>query len=117
MTIGMLIESLAGKAGSLTGQIVDATPFQSSDAAAGSADGSADGGVGVHTNPTEEFGRELEAAGFASDGSEMMINGISGEPFPVDIYIGVVYYQRLRHMVSDKFQVCCRVWVVSGFLV
>lgn len=34
-----------------------------------------------------------------------MISGLTGEPFPVDIYIGVVYYQRLRHMVSDKFQV------------
>lgn len=34
-----------------------------------------------------------------------MISGVTGEPFPVDIYIGVVYYQRLRHMVSDKFQV------------
>jgi DNA-directed RNA polymerase I subunit RPA2 len=37
-----------------------------------------------------------------------MISGVTGEPFPVDIYIGVVYYQRLRHMVSDKFQVRLR---------
>jgi DNA-directed RNA polymerase I subunit RPA2 len=43
-------------------------------------------------------------AGFAKNGGEVMISGVTGEPFPVDIYIGVVYYQRLRHMVSDKFQ-------------
>jgi DNA-directed RNA polymerase I subunit RPA2 len=34
-----------------------------------------------------------------------MYSGITGEEFSADIYIGVVYYQRLRHMVLDKFQV------------
>ena len=29
---------------------------------------------------------------------------MTGEEFSADIYIGPVYYQRLRHMVSDKFQ-------------
>ena len=47
-----------------------------------------------------------------------MISGVTGEPFPVDVYIGVVYYQRLRHMVSDKFQVGvggpARGWAGSG---
>jgi DNA-directed RNA polymerase beta subunit len=34
-----------------------------------------------------------------------MISGLTGEEMPCDIYLGIVYYQRLRHMVSDKFQV------------
>ena len=34
-----------------------------------------------------------------------MYSGITGEEFAADIYIGVVFYQRLRHMVLDKFQV------------
>ena len=38
---------------------------------------------------------------------ETMISGYTGEAFRTDIFIGPVYYQRLRHMVSDKFQVCC----------
>ena len=57
------------------------------------------------TEPVREFGDALEQAGFARHGSETMISGITGEPFDVDIYVGPVYYQRLRHMVSDKFQV------------
>lgn len=74
-----------------SGQFVDASPFQSSDR----------GEPVDHT----QFGRLLEEAGFTRNGGEVMISGVTGEPFPVDIYIGVVYYQRLRHMVSDKFQV------------
>ncbi len=57
------------------------------------------------TEPVREFGDALEQAGFARHGSETMISGITGEPFDVDVYVGPVYYQRLRHMVSDKFQV------------
>ena len=34
-----------------------------------------------------------------------MISGVTGEEFAAEIFIGPVYYQRLRHMVSDKFQV------------
>lgn len=36
---------------------------------------------------------------------ETMISGVTGEEFAADIFIGPVYYQRLRHMVADKFQV------------
>lgn len=91
MTIGMLVESLASKAGALSGNFVDATPFQRSDGKEGS--------------PVQFFGEQLEAAGYMFHGNETMISGITGEEFPVDIFIGPVYYQRLRHMVSDKFQV------------
>ena len=51
------------------------------------------------------FGDQLLAAGYNYYGNEPMYSGITGEEFSADIYIGVVYYQRLRHMVLDKFQV------------
>lgn len=53
----------------------------------------------------EYFGEQLLAAGYNYYGNEPMYSGITGEEFAADIYIGVVYYQRLRHMVLDKFQV------------
>ena len=34
-----------------------------------------------------------------------MVSGATGEELAAEIFIGPVYYQRLRHMVSDKFQV------------
>ncbi len=40
---------------------------------------------------------------------ETLVSGVTGEEFAADIYIGPVYYQRLRHMVSDKFQVLASV--------
>lgn len=51
------------------------------------------------------FGEQLLAAGYNYYGNEPMYSGITGQEFAADIYIGVVYYQRLRHMVLDKFQV------------
>lgn len=51
------------------------------------------------------FGQQLLAAGYNYYGNEPMYSGITGQEFAADIYLGVVYYQRLRHMVLDKFQV------------
>ena len=44
-------------------------------------------------------------AGYNYFGTESMYSGQTGEEFEAQIFIGVVYYQRLRHMVSDKYQV------------
>ncbi|RXM98992.1 DNA-directed RNA polymerase I subunit RPA2 [Acipenser ruthenus] len=89
MTIGMLIESMAGKSAAMHGLCHDATPFTFSE------DHSA----------LEHFGEMLKAAGYNFYGTERLYSGISGLELEADIFIGVVYYQRLRHMVSDKFQV------------
>ena len=89
MTIGMFIESLAGKSGALHGLAQDCTPFTfSEDHTAG-----------------DFFGEQLSAAGYNFYGNEPMYSGVTGKEFAADIYLGVVYYQRLRHMVNDKFQV------------
>lgn len=42
---------------------------------------------------------QLASAGYAYYGTETMTSGVTGEPLSCDIYLGVVYYQRLRHMV------------------
>ncbi|CAH1759612.1 3579_t:CDS:10 [Entrophospora sp. SA101] len=89
MTIGMFVESLAGKCGAMFGVPQDCTPFRFDE---------------DHT-AIDYFGEELRRAGFNYHGNEPMYSGITGEEFQADIYIGVVYYQRLRHMVSDKWQV------------
>ena len=92
MTIGMLIESMAGKSGALNGVFQDSSPFR--------LQGDLDG----QTAP-DYFGKQLRAAGYQYHGTEVMHSGILGTQLECEIYIGVVYYQRLRHMVSDKSQV------------
>ncbi|XP_078068409.1 DNA-directed RNA polymerase I subunit RPA2 [Mustelus asterias] len=89
MTIGMLIESMAGKSAAMHGLCHDATPFTFSE----------------ENSALEYFGKMLQAAGYNYYGTEKLYSGISGLELEADIFIGVVYYQRLRHMVSDKFQV------------
>ncbi|CDK25868.1 unnamed protein product [Kuraishia capsulata CBS 1993] len=89
MTIGMFVESLAGKAGALHGIAQDSTPWKFSE----------------DDTPADFFGEQLKSAGYNYHGNEPMYSGATGEELRADIYIGVVYYQRLRHMVNDKFQV------------
>ena len=89
MTIGMFVESLAGKAGALRGHAQDATPFTFSEEA----------------TAADYFGEQLAELGFNYQGNEPMYSGVTGQEFKADIYLGCVYYQRLRHMVNDKFQV------------
>ncbi|KZF22410.1 beta and beta-prime subunits of DNA dependent RNA-polymerase [Xylona heveae TC161] len=89
MTIGMFVESLAGKAGALHGLAQDCTPFRFDEA----------------NTAGNYFGEQLRKAGYNYYGNEPMYSGITGEELHADIYLGVVYYQRLRHMVNDKFQV------------
>jgi len=91
MTIGMLIESMAGKAGALHGRFQDATPFSYHESK---------GQLAV-----DQFGEQLQAAGYSYYGSEPLYSGVTGQVMHADLYIGVVFYQRLRHMVSDKAQV------------
>ena len=89
MTIGMLIESMAGKSGAMHGIFQESTPFQFHE----------------EQKAIDYFGEQLRSAGFHYYGSEPLYSGIHGTLMKTDIFIGLVYYQRLRHMVSDKSQV------------
>ena len=89
MTIGMFVESLAGKAGALHGLAQDSSPWRFSE----------------QDTAGDYFGKQLQLAGYNYHGNEPMYSGITGREFAADIYQGVVFYQRLRHMVSDKYQV------------
>lgn len=86
MTMGMLVESLAGKTGSLQGKFKETKTFEKYE----------------DDDIIQHFGSELLAQGYNYYGNETMYSGIFGNQMKVDIFIGVVYYQRLRHMVSDK---------------
>lgn len=85
MTMSQLIETLLGKASSMTGEIGDSTAFSK-------------GSI----NPTEEIFEQLGKMGFERHGNERMYCGYTGEMFEAEIFIGPAYYQRLKHLVKDK---------------
>ncbi len=82
MTMAQLMECIMGKAACHIGSTGDATPF---------------------TNCTvESIAKVLELSGMERYGNEIMYNGRTGEQIKTEIFIGPTYYQRLKHMVSDK---------------
>jgi len=82
MTVGQFMESIAGKSSALRGKVVDGSAF-----------------VGEKANDLKEI---LEKYGFKSTGKEVMYDGRTGKKFNAEVYVGVVYYQKLHHMVADK---------------
>uniref|UniRef100_A0A915KBH9 DNA-directed RNA polymerase n=1 Tax=Romanomermis culicivorax TaxID=13658 RepID=A0A915KBH9_ROMCU len=89
MTVGMMIEFMAGKSAALHGLRHDATPFVFSE----------------DKPAVKYFGDLLTKAGYNYLGNEPIYSGIDGREMKADIFFGVVYYQKLRHMVEDKYQV------------
>ena len=82
MTIGQLMECLLGKLCAVEGCMGDATPFC---------------GASI-----KEISSQLEKNGYDGLGEETMYNGMTGDKMQGKVFIGPTYYQRLKHMVSDK---------------
>uniref|UniRef100_A0A5F9DQM1 DNA-directed RNA polymerase subunit beta n=1 Tax=Oryctolagus cuniculus TaxID=9986 RepID=A0A5F9DQM1_RABIT len=88
MTVGKLIELLAGKAGVLDGRFHYGTAF---------------GGSKV-----KDVCEDLVRHGYNYLGKDYVTSGITGEPLEAYIYFGPVYYQKLKHMVLDKMHARAR---------
>ncbi|KAI9305371.1 hypothetical protein BJ944DRAFT_239722 [Cunninghamella echinulata] len=88
MTVGKMIELLAGKAGVLAGKLQYGTAF---------------GGSKV-----EDMSRILMEHGFNYSGKDYVTSGITGEPLSAYIFFGPIYYQKLKHMVMDKMHARAR---------
>ena len=82
MTIGQLIECVFGKAGSIAGSEMDATPYRDIE--------------------VEDISNVLMELGFHSSGTEVLYDGKTGQQITADIFIGPTFYYRLKHLVEDK---------------
>jgi len=82
MTIGHMIECLAGKVSALNGKFTDASPFNG--------------------RSVEDLMQQLKTLGFNSKGNETLYSGITGEKIKAEIFMGPTFYQRLKHNVEDK---------------
>ena len=82
MTIGQLKETLIGKVLVELGLFGDGTSFGDLD--------------------ISNISDKLLELGYERNGNELLYNGMTGEQIESDIFMGPVFYQRLKHMVNDK---------------
>jgi len=83
MTIGQLKETALGKILLELGLFGDGTSF---------------GKLEI-----KDICNELLRLGYEKHGNDLLYNGLTGEQLETSIFIGPVFYQRLKHMVSDKY--------------
>lgn len=84
MTISHLIELIGGKVAAMSGRLVDGSLFEA--------------------ETEEDLRKELHELGFSEDGKETFYDGRTGKQMLARIYVGNMYYLRLRHMVANKMQ-------------
>ncbi|MEK6897539.1 MAG: DNA-directed RNA polymerase subunit B'', partial [Nanoarchaeota archaeon] len=82
MTVGYLLELLAGKVGCLKGEVMDGTAFSGAD--------------------KKELEEQLQELGFRYDGKETMYSGVTGQKMQAKIFVGDLYYLKLKYMVGNK---------------
>jgi DNA-directed RNA polymerase II subunit RPB2 len=82
MTIGQLKETLLGKVLLELGLFGDGTSFGEF--------------------PIKDICKLLQSHNYEKHGNEILMNGMTGEQLETDVFIGPVFYQRLKHMVKDK---------------
>jgi DNA-directed RNA polymerase subunit B len=82
MSIGYLIELLAGKIAAIKGQIMDGTAFSK--------------------RKVEDLEEQLKELGFEYDGKETMYDPVSGKMMDAKVFVGNMYYLKLKYMVSNK---------------
>uniref|UniRef100_A0A7N2LV03 DNA-directed RNA polymerase subunit beta n=1 Tax=Quercus lobata TaxID=97700 RepID=A0A7N2LV03_QUELO len=87
MTVGKMIELLGGKAGVSCGRFHY---------------GSAFGEPSGHADTVEAMSEILVNKGFSYNGKDFLYSGITGCPLQAYIFMGPIYYQKLKHMVLDK---------------
>lgn len=88
MTVGKMIEFVAGKAGVFEGQFRHGTAFAG--------------------DKLEVCARSLVENGYNYNGKDFVYSGTSGEPLRAYVFCGPIFYQKLKHMVKDKMHARAR---------
>ncbi|CAO2814458.1 unnamed protein product [Amaranthus hypochondriacus] len=87
MTCGKLLELPGSKAAVSCGRFHHGTAF---------------GRRGGYADKIEDISETLVQHGFSYSGKDFLYSGITGEPLQAYIFMGPIYYQKLKHMVVDK---------------
>ncbi len=84
MTIAQMLEQVFGKFGAIVGAKMNATSFMNDE---GSFAAIADA---------------LQGLGFQREGEEILYSGMTGKMYSSSVFMGPLYFMRLKHLVQDK---------------